>query len=94
MFNVTHCSESEARHVIQPAARAGSTRVIAAGGRVSAHQPIDHVNDFRYTSIELAIMIAKCVTRVPLEIYTPEIAIRNKEMIDAAGARNPDTFPS
>jgi len=43
---------SETRH--SPAVRAGSTRVIAAGYRVAAfpaHQPINHVNDFRYASI-------------------------------------------
>lgn len=57
------------------------------GGRVSAHQPIDHVNDFSHTSVGLAIMIAKCVTGAPLEIYTPEIAIRNNGMIDAASTR-------
>lgn len=64
--------------------RSNSTRVIAARYRVVVFQPINHVNDFSYTSIKLAIMIAKCIARVPLEIYTAEIAIRNNRMIDAA----------
>lgn len=78
VFTVTHCSESEVRHVIHPPLELDSRhRRGIPGDRISAHQPINHVDDFRYASIGLVIMIAKCVTKVLLKIYTPEIAIRN-----------------
>lgn len=82
VFTVTHCSESETKHVIHPRSKQRRLRVTATGYRVSTALPISHVNDFRYTSIGLAIMITKCVTRVPLEIYTPEIAIRDARESD------------
>lgn len=60
-------------------AQTSSIRVIAARYRVAADfsTPSINRNDFRYTSIRLAITIAKCVTRALLEIYTPEIVIHN-----------------
>lgn len=80
MFTVTHCSESKKRDTshslaLRPAPFASTQRDTGWQPRFST-PPINH-DDFRYTSIRLAIMIVKCVTRALLEIYTAEIVIRN-----------------